>query len=391
MDFRLTAHHRELRTSVRELLAREAPPETVTRLDDDERYPAELYASVAGRGLCGVTIPAEYGGHPEDDIGLCLIAEEIGLASGALVYAYMPTVMFAAPCVVRYGSEVQKQQLLPPIARGELRIALGLTEPDAGSDITQLSTSAARDGNDLIVRGCKTMVAGADTADYLLTFLVTGNGTGVTGRGPTAVLLPIGARGVSCRTLGTLAAQATHLCEVTLDDVRIGLADVVGQTGDGRRIVGDLLDRDRVMFAAQSCGIARGAFELARLHAAEHREAGEPKAESQSVVALLADMAMDLEAARLVTLQAAWKLGQGLPASTDAAMAKVFSSEAASRCVDRGFQILGDHATLVEAGMERYYRECKVKEIAGGTNQILRTQIIRRLGRARPENDQRRC
>jgi alkylation response protein AidB-like acyl-CoA dehydrogenase len=380
MDFQLTAHHRELRTSVRELLGREAPPEVVHRLDDEERYPAELYASVARRGLCGVTIPAEYGGQPEDDIGLCLIAEEMGLASGALVYAYMPTVMFAAPCILRYGSEIQKHRLLPPIARGALRIALGLTEPDAGSDITALRTSAVRDGADLVVRGGKTMVAGADTADYLLTFLVMGTGTGVSGRAPTVVLIPIRADGVSCRPLGTMAGQATHLCEVTLDDVRIGSGDVVGQAGDGRRIVGDLLDRDRVMFGAQSCGIARGAFEVAGRHAAEHREAGQPKAQSQSVVALLADMAMDLQAARLLTLQAAWKLGQGLPASTDAAMAKVFSSEAASRCVDRGLQILGDHATLAEAGMERYYRECKVKEIAGGTNQILRTQIIMRLG-----------
>src|ERR1700684_2028575 len=100
MDFQLTAHHRELRASVRELLGREAPPEVVVLLDDEERYPAELYARVAGSGLCGVTIPMEYGGHPEDDIGLCLIAEEMGLASAALIYAYMPTVMFAAPCLV---------------------------------------------------------------------------------------------------------------------------------------------------------------------------------------------------------------------------------------------------------------------------------------------------
>lgn len=379
MDFELSSEHQELRSTLRAFFEKEAPHEEVMELDRQERYPAELYAKVAEIGLCGMTVPEEYGGSPADEIALCIVAEEMSRASAALVYAFVPTVTFAAKGIAQYGTEAQRARFLPGIAAGTLRFGLGLTEPDAGSDLTHLKTRAERAGDDFIVRGQKVFTTGADTADFVLAFARTGEAGTTASRALSVVVVPTDAPGVTIRPLRKLAGQATHTCEVFFDNVRVPGENLIGELGNGVSMIFELLNRERILAGAQSCGIAQGAFDLAYRYAHERKQFGQPIVEFQAIGHMLADMAIEIEAARLLTLKAAWKLEQGLPVSADASMAKVFSSEVASRTASRGMSVLGGYSYMQEYGMERYYRESKLNEIAGGTNQILRTRIMRYL------------
>lgn len=381
MDFQLSEEHQELRRVLRAFFAKEAPHELVMQLDREERYPAELYAKMAAMGLCGMTIPEEYGGNPADEIALCILSEELSRASAALVYALIPTVTFAAKGIADYGNDEQRRELLPRVARGSLRFAMGLTEPDAGSDLTHLTTRADAHGDHYIVRGQKVFTTGADAADFIFTFVRTGLREDSAGGALSVVLVPTDAPGVSIRPLRKLAGRATHTCEVFFDDVVIPITNLIGQPGDGTRMIFNLLDRERILAASQSIGIAQGAFDYAFQYAHERQQFGQPIVQFQAVGHMLADMATEIEAARLLTFRAAWKLEQGLPVSADASMAKVFASETALRCASKGMSVLGGYSYMEEYPMERYYRECKLNEIAGGTNQILRTRILRYLAR----------
>ncbi len=378
MDFTLTEEQEELRKTLRAFFEREAPTDVIARHDREERFPAEIYAKMAELGLCGVAIPEEYGGSAADEISLCIIVEEIARAGATIGYAYVPTATFCARGITRFGTEEQKRQLLPEIAAGRMRLAMGLSEPDAGSDLAHLSTRAWREGDDFVIRGQKIFTTGADTADYIFTFVRT-DPDAPAHKGLSVLLVPREAEGVTVRPLPKLAGQGTHTCEVFLDDVHVPAGNLVGELNGGIRIIFSLLDAERIYVGAQGCGIGQGALDAATRYAQEREQFGVPIIEHQAVGHMLADMAMDVETARLITWRAAWKLEHGLPCSKDASMAKVVGSEAGTRCAARGMQVLGGYSYMVEYGMERYWRETKLNEIAGGTNQIQRNIIVKHL------------
>jgi alkylation response protein AidB-like acyl-CoA dehydrogenase len=380
VDFALSAEQEELRRTLRSFFEREAPVSVVSGWDRDEHFPEDVWERMAALGLCGIAIDEAYGGNPLDEISICLVAEEMSRASAALIYAYIPTTTFGARGIGRFGTEEQRRRILPEVAAGRLRLAQGLSEPDVGSDLTHLSTRATRDGDDFVVRGQKIFCTGADTAGYILTFVRTDpESTGHSGL--SVLLIPRTAPGVTVRPLPKLAGQATHTCEVFLDDVRVPCTELVGSLGGGARIVFSLLDAERIYVGAQGCGLAQGALDLALSHARQRVQFGVPIIEHQAVGHMLADMALDVEQARLMVWRAAWKLDRGLPASMDASLAKVAGSECGTRCALRGMQVLGGYSYMLEYGMERYLRECKLWEIAGGTNQIQRNIIAKHLGR----------
>lgn len=380
MDFELDEEHTRLRDTVRGYLEREATTEVVARLDHEEIFPTELYAGLARLGLCGLAFGEEYGGAGADELSICIVAEEVARASATLAYAFIPTATFCAKGIARFGSEAQRHELLPEIAAGRLRFAMGLSEPDAGSDLTRLTTAAHRDGDSWVVTGQKVFTTGADTADYI--FLLCRTQVGATGRAGLSVLLvPTGARGVVVQTLPKLAGQGTHTCQVFLDEVQVPVGNLVGSEGGGMDIVLALLDAERIYVGAQGCGIAQGALDMALRHATERVQFGKPIIEHQAVGHMLADMALDVEQARLLVWRAATRLDRGLPAALDASLAKVAGSEAGTRCANRGMQILGGYSYMVSNGMERYWRETKLNEIAGGSNQIQRNIIAGRLRR----------
>ncbi|MEY9211773.1 acyl-CoA dehydrogenase family protein [Thermobifida halotolerans] len=380
MDFTLSAQHRELRRTLREFFTREAPLEEVNRHDRDEEFNAELYRKAAGIGLCGMAFGEEYGGSDADQISLCIAVEEVARASSALAYAWLPTATFCAKGIARFGTDEQKKEILPKVAAGTVRMAMGLTEPDAGSDLAHLSTRAVRDGDDFVINGQKVFTTGADTADHIFAFVRTDPDASPS-RGLSVLLVPRQTEGVTIRPLRKLAGQATHTCEVFLNDVRVPKENLVGELGRGTAIIFDLLDAERIYVGAEGTGLGQGALDLALKYAQERVQFGKPIIEHQAVGHMLADMAMDVQTARLITWQAAWRLDQGLDCTLEASMAKVHGSEAGTRCAARGMQILGGYSYMVEYGMERYWRETKLYEIAGGTNQIMRNMIAGQLGR----------
>jgi alkylation response protein AidB-like acyl-CoA dehydrogenase len=268
--------------------------------------------------------------------------------------------------------------LLPALAAGRLRIAMGLSEPEAGSDLMSLKARARRDGDDWIVRGQKVFTTGADTADYVLA-LVRSDPDSAGSRGLSVILVPTSEPGVEVAPLRKLAGQATHTCEVFMDDVRVPADAMLGKPGTGAQIMLAQLDFDRVYTAAQSLGTAQGAFDLALTYAKGREQFGVPIIQHQAIGHMLVDMKLQIDAARLLTWRAAQSLDRGLAATSEAAAAKIMASEAATRCASDGMQILGGYSYIVESGMERFYREAKIQEIFAGTNQILRNVMARQL------------
>lgn len=378
MDFRLSEEHRQLRSSLRDFFAREAPADLVAHHDQNEEFPQELYEKMARLGLCGMGFGEEYGGSDADQLSICIAVEEVAKASAALAYAWLPTATFCAKGIARFGTERQKKEILPQVAAGRVRMAMGLTEPEAGSDLTHLSTRAERSGGDFVVRGQKVFTTGADTADHIFAFVRTDPEASAS-TALSVFLIPRDAPGVTVRPLRKLAGQATHTCEVFFDDVRVPETSLVGELGQGSGIIFGLMNAERVYVGAQGTGVGQGTLDLATAYAKERVQFGRPIIEHQAVAHMLADMAMDVATARLITWQAAWKLGQGEDCALEASMAKVYGSEAGTRCAARGMQILGGYSYMVEYGMERYWRETKLYEIAGGTNQILRNLIAKKL------------
>jgi alkylation response protein AidB-like acyl-CoA dehydrogenase len=375
-----TAEQRQVRETLRAFFEREAPSAVIAELDRTETYPAAILDGMAELGLWGIAVDERYGGSPADALTRCIVVEEIQRAGACLGYAFVPTALFCAEAIGRFGTEQQREELLPRLAAGRLRMAMALSEPDCGSDLMGLATRAIPDGDELVIRGQKIFTTGADAADVILTLVRT------TPDAPprsalTFVLVPRHAEGVTVQPLRKLAGQATHTCEVFLDDVRLSRDSVVGQVDAGAAIVMDLLDADRVYTAAQSLGIAQGALDLARAYALERHQFGTAIINHQAVGHMLADMAIDVAGARALTREAAQRLDQGLPCRVEAAIAKIAASEAGTRCALHGMQILGGYSYMVEYGMERYYRETKVQEIFGGTNQILRNVLVRELSR----------
>lgn len=380
MDFALSDEHQALRANLRDFFEREAPIDVVAKHDRDEEFNQDLYRKAAQLGLCGIAISEQYGGSDADQISICIAVEEVARATAALAYAWLPTATFCAKGIDRFGTEEQRKEILPQVAAGNVRMAMGLTEPEAGSDLTGLVTRATRDGDDFIVRGQKVFTTGADTADYIFAFVRT-DPAATSSRGLSVLLIPRESPGVTVRPLRKLAGQATHTCEVFLDDVRVPSSALVGELGHGRDIIFELMNGERIYVGAEGTGLGQGALDMALKYAKQRAQFGKPIIEHQAVAHLLADMAMDVETARLITYQAAWKLDQGLDCTLEASMAKVYGSEAGTRCANRGMQILGGYSYMVEYGMERYWRETKLYEIAGGTNQIMRNLIGQQLAK----------
>jgi alkylation response protein AidB-like acyl-CoA dehydrogenase len=374
-----TPEQRQIRETLRAFFAREAPAAVIAELDRTETYPATILEGMAALGLWGIAVDEQFGGSPADARTRCIVIEEIQRAGACLGYAFIPTALFCAEAIGRFGSRSQRESLLPRLAAGELRMAMALTEPDSGSDLMRLATSGDLIDDEIVIRGQKIFTTGADAAELILTLVRTAPGPSRSSL--TFVLVPRTAEGVTVRPLRKLAGQGTHTCEVFLDDVRLPAESILGDCNGGAAIVMELLDADRVYTAAQSLGIAQGALDLARSYARERVQFGTAIINHQAIGHMLADMAIDVAAARALTVAAADRLEQGLSCRVEAAMAKIKASETGTRCATDGMQILGGYSYMVEYGMERYYREAKIQEIFGGTNQILRNVLVRELTR----------
>jgi acyl-CoA dehydrogenase len=372
MDFALSTEHRLIVETVRSFVEAELYPHEreVERLD---AVPDELAAEIRNKalksGLYAANMPVELGGGGLDAMGLTLMERELGRASYALQMLVARPSNILQACA---GDQVERY-LLPAI-RGERHDCLAMTEPGAGSDVRSMQTRAVRDGDDYVVNGTKHFISHADTADFVILFAVTQP------REFSALLVDLDSPGLEVRRgSGCVSHRGYHQCELSFVDCRVPAANRLGGEGAGFALMSEWLGASRLSVAATSLGRARRALDMAVEWAATRRQFGQPIGRFQGTGFKLADMATDLEAAELLTLRAAWLLDQGRMTDADAAMAKLFATEALGRITDQAVQIFGGMGLMDELPIERFWRDARVERIWDGTSEIQRHIISRSL------------
>jgi alkylation response protein AidB-like acyl-CoA dehydrogenase len=380
MDFDLTEQQRVARESLRALLKREVTQDYVRACDEAERFPSELFAKLAEAGWLGLPIPEAYGGAGSSCTDLALFLEELAYHFEAAANIYYTTVVIAADALTHFGSEVQKKALLPRLARGELRFALSLSEPNSGSDAASLRTRAVLDGDHWVINGQKMFCSCAQVADYILLMARTSTDK-PKHDGITMFLLDARAPGVEIKRLRKLGLKPMDLNEIFLTDVRIPRDSVIGEVDRGWRNVLKTLDYERCCLSAVNVGASQSAFDKVLAYTNEREQFGQKISQFQLSKAKLADMQMEIDAARLLLWRSAFLVDKGIANPKESAMANLFSSESYVRAALNGMRLMGGWGYLMEFDMQRHFRDSKLAEIGGGTSEILRIIIARELGR----------
>lgn len=378
MDFALTDEQEQLRTSLRSFLESYCTSSWIRETESKEQYPFDLYERLAQMGLFGVGVPQDQGGSDGGFAELSVILQELGRISGSVVQTYMPTAVFGIQALLAGGPELRRR-LLPGVVSGDVRLAFALTEADAGSDAAAVRTQARRDGDEFVINGSKTFCTGGDIAHYLVLTARTGS-VEEGHRGLTLFVVDTADPGISVGGIDKLGHHAVQSCEMGLNDVRVPANMVVGPVGGAWPALIDVLDAERIGTAAVSVGLAQRCVEMALDYGLERRQFGRPVAEFQAISHMLAEMETETAAARWLMLHAAWLKDTGQPCSKAASMAKAYATECGTRTATRGMQVLGGYGYTTDHEMERFYREAKLYEVAGGSTQIQRNIIAREMG-----------
>ncbi len=377
MDFNLSEEHRLVQQTAREFANREILP-VAGQLDAEHRFPAEIVRGLGELGLMGVMVPEEYGGAGMDNVAYILAMEEVARACASTAAIMSVNNSLVCDPILRYGTEDQKRRYLPVLASGREVGCYCLTEPSAGSDAASLQTSARLDGDRWVLNGTKAFVTNAREAWVFVVYARTEEEPGA--RGISAFLVERDHPGISVgkveRKMGLLASST---CEVLLEDCRVPKDNLLGRRGEGFKVALSTLDGGRIGVAAQAVGIARAALEESVGYAKQRRQFGRPIAEFQAIQWKIADMATRIDAARLLTLRAAWLRDQGKRCTLEASMAKLFASETAMWAAHQGVQIFGGYGYIKDYPVERYFRDAKITEIYEGTSEIQRMVIARNL------------
>ncbi|MFN3461119.1 MAG: acyl-CoA dehydrogenase family protein [Oceanibaculum sp.] len=377
---RLSEEQRMIRDMARDF-AREKLLPNAARWDREHEFPAEAVAEMGALGLMGMLVPEEWGGSATDNIAYALALEEVAAGDGSC--STIMSVHNSVGCmpILRFGTEEQKQRFLGPLARGEMLAAFCLTEPQAGSDASSIRTRARLDGNHWVLNGTKQFITSGNRADIAIVFAVTDPEAGK--KGISAFIVPTKTPGYRVASVERkLGQHASDTCQIVFEEMRLTPDLMLGQPGEGYRIALSNLEGGRIGIAAQSVGMARAAYEAALAYAKERQSFGKPIIEHQAVGFRLADMATQIEAARLLVLNAARKRDEGEPCLTEAAMAKLFASEMAERVCSDAIQIHGGYGYLEDFPVERIYRDVRVCQIYEGTSDIQRLVISRALAAA---------
>jgi butyryl-CoA dehydrogenase len=377
MRFDFTEEQIMVRDTARDFAARELAP-IAAELDQEGRFPAEKVAMLGELGLMGVAIPEEYGGGEMDYVSYVLAIEEISKACpGTGVIVSINNSLVCDP-LVKYGTEEQKQEFLTPLAAGEKLGCFGLTEPSAGSDVSGMKTNAVLEGDEWILNGEKNFITNAPNSQTGIIFAYTDKAK--KHKGISAFVVPMDTKGVSCGPKEhKLGIRASHSSSIFLEDARIPKTNLLGELGQGFKIAMTTLDAGRIGIASQALGIAGAALSEAVAFAGERQAFGGPISKLQAIQFKLADMATRLDAAKLLTLQAAYLKDAGKPFSQQSAMCKVFAAEAAAFCANQGLQIHGGYGYTTEYAAERHFRDAKITEIYEGTSEIQRVVIAANL------------
>ncbi|NEB40017.1 acyl-CoA dehydrogenase family protein [Streptomyces sp. SID14515] len=377
MDLTLSEEQEAVRKLAEDFVAREVAPHVVA-WDRAENVDRSIVGKLGALGFLGLTVPEEYGGSGGDHLSYCLVTEELGRGDSSVRGIVSVSLGLVAKTIASWGDEEQKRSWLPRLTSGEAIGCFGLTEPGTGSDAGNLATRAVRDGGDYVVDGTKMFITNGTWADVVLLFARTNDSPGH--RGVSAFLVPTDTPGLTRRTIhGKLGLRGQATAELVLQDVRIPASAMLGPEGKGFSIAMSALAKGRMSVAAGCVGIAQAALDAAVRYAGEREQFGKPIARHQLVQELLSDIAVDVDAARLLTWRVADLIDRGREFATAASTAKLYASEAAVRCANNALQVFGGYGYIDEYPVGKLLRDARVMTLYEGTSQIQKLIIGRAL------------
>ncbi len=373
MQFKLSEEHEMMRKMVRDFALKEVAP-TAAERDEKEVFDRTIFEKMAGLGLTGIPFPEEDGGVGADFLSYVITVEELSRACAATGVTLSAHISLASWPIFKFGSPEQKERFLRPLAEGSKLGAFGLTEPGSGSDSAAMKTTAVRDGDDYILNGTKIFITNGGEAEIYVVFAVTD--PKLKHKGVTAFIVEKDSPGFRVgKKEKKLGIRSSPTTEIVFEDCRIPASQRLGEEGEGFKIAMMTLDGGRNGIAAQAVGIAQGALDAAIDYAKERKQFGKPIAGKQAIQFKLADMATQVEAARLLTYQAAWLESEGLPYGKASAMAKLYAGDAAMQVTTEAVQVFGGYGYTREYPVERMMRDAKITQIYEGTNEIQRLVI----------------
>lgn len=377
MQFKLTEEHEMIRKMVRDFAKNELEP-TAAERDENARFDRAIFDQMAELGLTGIPFPEQYGGIGSDYLAYAIAVEELSRIDSSIGVTLSAHTSLGSWPIYKFGTEEQKQKYLVPLAKGEKIGAYGLTEPSAGSDAGGTKTTARLEGDHYVINGSKIFITNGGEAEIYVVFASTDPSQKT--RGITAFIIEKGTPGFSIgKHENKLGIRASATTELIFEDCIVPVENVLGKVGEGFKIAMITLDGGRNGIASQALGIAQGALDLATAYAKERVQFGKPITAQQGIAFKLADMATNIEAARLLVYQAAWLESNDLPYGKESAMSKLFAGDTAMKVTTEAVQIFGGYGYTKEYPIERFFRDAKITQIYEGTQEIQRLVISRMI------------
>lgn len=378
MDFSLTDKQKLFQKTVREFCEKEIKP-IASKIDKEEYFPWDMYKKTGKLGLMGMTVPKKYGGAGIDRICYMIALEEISRVCGSTGITVEAHNSLGVGHICEKGTEEQREKYLPRLTSGEAIAAWALTEPNAGSDAASIQTTAVIDGSEWVINGTKQFITSGDIAEVVIVMAKTDKTKGA--KGISAFLVEKDTPGFKVGQLeDKLGLRGSKTAELIFEDCRIPRKNILDEKDMGFMGAMNILDRGRTAIGAMSVGIARGALEDSIAYAKQREQFGRPIGKFQAIQWMIADMATEIDAARLLVYHAAYLEDNNMPFGKEAAMAKLFASEIAMRATVKAMQIHGGYGYMRDRPLERYFRDVKLCQIGEGTSEIQRIVIAKRLG-----------
>jgi len=379
MDFELNKSQKEIQKAAREFAKGEFDKELALELDKKHEFPRKIWKKAAELGFIGIHFPEKYCGQGLGIMENILVAEEL-CSKDSTIGSCVVLSSFASECILRFGSEELKSKYLPMVAEGKVLSAGAFTEPDHGSDITCMNTSAVKEGNEWLINGTKTFITNGGIAGFFTVLCQTDPECKPSHKGLSMILVDADSKGVSTSDVGhKMGIRMMSTSEVVFKDVRVPVSNLIGKEGKGFYQVLEFFDESRILIAAQALGIAQGAFDRAIAYVKQREQFGKKIAQFQVTQHKLADMATKIELARLMTYKAAWNYDQGRIDPKLTSMAKMYAARTAVEVADEAIQLLGGYGYMTEYEVERFYRDAKITEIYEGTKEIQKNTIASAL------------
>ncbi|MCX6007427.1 MAG: acyl-CoA dehydrogenase [Chloroflexi bacterium] len=377
MDFCLTEEQAMFQSMVRDFATNVVKPEAA-KIDEEGKFPAEIFKKAAELGIFGISIDEKYGGSGMDYLSMTLCCEELSRASAGVGTIFLANLSLACYPIYKFGTEEQKKKYVTPIATGEKICCFVLTEPGAGSDAASCETTATRQGDDYIINGNKIFITNGAEASIAVVFATEDKSKGA--KGMSAFIVESSMPGYSVGKLEhKMGIHGSSTAELVFENCRVPKANLLGESGKGLRYAMEAISSSRVTVAAQALGISQAAFDDALAYSQTRVQFGKPLAQHQAIQWMLADMATQIDAARMMVYRSAWLKDQGKPFLKEAAMAKLYAGEVSSFVTNKALQIHGGYGYCRDYPMERYLRDAKITEIYEGTSEMQRMTIARAL------------